>query len=606
MATKILTRDEVNKNHTWDLSTIYATEKEFEAEEKRALDLADKLLKDFKGKICDAKTANEALDILRDFEGCIERLSNYRWLAVSVDVTNAEKQKQNGAFLNKFAKIFSELSFIDSELSKLPEEVINEAIAGSEENALYLKDLLRAKPHRLGEETEKVLSAFAPVFEAPEAIHMQIKMGDLDYENFTVDGKEHPLSFVMYENEYEIMQDTKVRRKAFELFAKNLRKYSNTMAANYDTQVKQEKIMATVRGHKSVFDYLLFDQKVDREMYNRQIDVIMKELAGPMRKYAKLLQKKHNLDKMTFPDLKMSLDYEFEPAVSVEESRKYIEEALSIYGDDYSNMLKRAFDERWIDFVQNKGKASGAFCASPYGAHPFVLISWSNRMQEVFVLAHELGHGGHFYLAQKNQNVFNSRPSLYFVESPSTMNELIMADYLMKQKPDDLRFRRWVLTSMITNTYFHNFVTHLLEGHFQREVYKIIDEGGSVQAEDLNRLKQATLEEFWGDAVEITKGADLTWMRQPHYYGGLYSYTYSASLTLGTVMARRIQKEGQSAIEDWKKVLKAGGTKTPVELAAMAGVDITTDKPLKETIAYISSIIDEIVELTEKIDGIKL
>ncbi len=181
-----------------------------------------------------------------------------------------------------------------------------------------------------------------------------------------------------------------------------------------------------------------------------------------------------------------------------------------------------------------------------------------------------------------------------------------MANYLMKQKPDDLRFRRWVLSSMITNTYYHNFVTHLLEAHYQREVYKIIDQGGSVQADDLNRLKRATLQQFWGDAVDITEGAELTWMRQGHYYSGLYSYTYSASLTVATAMAKRIEKEGQTAIDDWKKVLCAGGTKTPVELAAMAGVDITTDKPLKETIAYIGSIIDEIADLTEKIDGIKI
>jgi oligoendopeptidase F len=145
-----------------------------------------------------------------------------------------------------------------------------------------------------------------------------------------------------------------------------------------------------------------------------------------------------------------------------------------------------------------------------------------------------------------------------------------------------------------------------LEAAYQREVYKIIDEGGSVQASKLNEIKRGVLESFWGDAVKINDGAELTWMRQPHYYMGLYPYTYSAGLTVATEVSKRILKEGQPAIDDWREVLKAGGTKTPVELAQMAGVDITTEKPLLNTIAHIGSIIDEIIQLTEELEGITL
>src|SRR5699024_529264 len=151
-------------------------------------------------------------------------------------------------------------------------------------------------------------------------------------------------------------------------------------------------------------------------------------------------------------------------------------------------------------------------------------------------------------------------------------------------------------------TYYHNFVTHLLEAAYQREVYKIIDSGGSVQAPLLNKIKREILEEFWGDAVEINEGAELTWMRQPHYYMGLYSYTYSAGLTIATEVSKRVLTEEQKTLDDWKEVLKAGGTKTPVELAKMAGVDITTDKPLLNTIEHIGNIIDEIIQLTGELN----
>ena len=154
---------------------------------------------------------------------------------------------------------------------------------------------------------------------------------------------------------------------------------------------------------------------------------------------------------------------------------------------------------------------------------------------------------------------------------------------------------------MVSNTYYHNFVTHLLEAAYQREVYQIVDAGGGVQAETLDRLMRETLEKFWGDAVELTEGAELTWMRQPHYYMGLYSYTYSAGLTVATQVCRRIETEGRTAVEDWKRVLTAGGTRTPLELARMAGVDISTDGPLLETIEIIGGYIDEICRLTEEL-----
>ena len=154
---------------------------------------------------------------------------------------------------------------------------------------------------------------------------------------------------------------------------------------------------------------------------------------------------------------------------------------------------------------------------------------------------------------------------------------------------------------MVGNTYYHNFVTHLLEAAYQREVYRIVDAGGGVQAETLNRIMKETLEKFWGDAVELTEGAELTWMRQPHYYMGLYSYTYSAGLTVATQVSKRIESEGQPAVEDWKKVLRAGSTGTPLELAQMAGVDISTDRPLLDTIETIGGMIDEICTLTEEL-----
>ena len=394
-----------------------------------------------------------------------------------------------------------------------------------------------------------------------------------------------------------------MRRAAFAAFSEKIRQYENVTGAIYNTQVSQEKAEATLRGYDSVFDYLLFGQKVTREMYDRQIDLITEKLAPHMRKYARLIKAKHGLDEMTFADLKLSVDPDYDPRVTIEESRDYVMKGLAALGEDYVAMVDQAYRERWFDFAKNQGKSTGGFCASPYGRNSFILLTWNGRMADVFTIAHELGHAGHFQTCNSTQSLFDTDVSGYMVEAPSTMNELIMANYL-KKTSDDKRFRRWVLASMVGHTYYHNFVTHLREAWYQREVYKIIDEGGSVNAETLSGIFKKNLEIFWGDDVKLIPGAELTWMRQPHYYMGLYSYTYSAGLTVATQAALRIEKEGQPAVDDWKKLLALGGTLDPAGLAKTAGIDITTDKPLLDTIEYIGSMIDEICEITEELDGI--
>lgn len=597
----LLERKDVDEKLTWDLSAIFKTEEEFEQAVREAQKLTEEIELKFKGKLNTAKEINNCLDMLRKVQQLVTLTGSYSYLAVAVDQTNVKNQERQMKLSNISSGMSSRLSFVESEIIEADEEVIKEAIKESKGNTGYLKEIMREKPHALHPEVEKAISALSSTLGAPYQIYNRAKLADMDFGTFTVDGKEYPLSFGLFEDEWEYEHDTKIRRAAFEAFSKKLREYQHTIAAAYQTQVQKEKTFASLRGFDSVIDSLLFSQKVTRELYDRQIDLIMEHLAPHMRKFARLLQKIHGIEEMTFADLKLDVDPNFEPEITVEESKKYIEGALSVLGDDYLEVVKRAYDERWIDFVQNKGKSTGAFCSSPYGTHPFILISWTKRMREVFVLAHELGHAGHFYLAQKNQNIFDTRPSTYFVESPSTMNEMLMANYLMKTM-DEPRMKRWVLASQISRTYYHNFVTHLLEAHYQREVYRIIDAGGSVQATTLNRLKKETLEKFWGDTVKINDGAELTWMRQPHYYMGLYPYTYSAGLTIATEVSKRILTEGQKALDDWKEVLKAGGTKTPVELAQMAGVDITTDKPLLNTIEHIGNIIDEIISLTEEIE----
>ncbi len=598
----MIKRNEVNVEETWDLSHLFATEQLFEEAIHAAVKDANEIEQHFKNNITDAKKVALVLTAYQNLNEKLIPIGTYASLAYSVDQTDDTSQMRSAKVGQVFAKINAQLSFITSELLQLDEATLVEAKNLSPQFAHYIEKLIRKKPFQLHPEAEKALAAFGTTFDAPYELYNTTKLVDIQFENFEVNGQSYPLSYNSFEGDWELESDTAIRRAAFEAFSKKLRQYQHTTAKTYDTHLKIEKTDADLRGYQSIFDALLFNQEVDKRLYDRQIDLITTELAPHMRRYAKLLQRVHGLEKMTFADLKISLDPTYEPKISIKESREYMKKGLAVMGEDYQNMLDRAFDERWIDFAQNNGKSTGAFCSSPYGYHPYILISWTARMNEVFVLAHELGHAGHFYLANAEQNVFNARPSLYFIEAPSTMNEMLMANYLLENS-NDARFKRWVISTIVARTYYHNFVTHLLEAAYQRKVYEIIDEGGSVNASILNNLKRTVIEDFWGDAVEITDGAELTWMRQPHYYMGLYPYTYSAGLTIATQVSQRILKEGDTAVQDWIDVLKAGGTKTPAELAKMAGVDSTTEQPLCDTIAFIGSLIDQLEQLTEEIDS---
>ena len=598
-------RKDAPPDQIWDLSLIYKTEELMWEELERTRTEVDRFVSTYAGSLTTAERMICCLEEQASILEAISRFQAYAGLAMEADYTDNRLREREAKVSDAATRMIKDLAFVDNEILLAPENELDRAVREAKGCRVYLQDLKARKAHMLSPETEKTLKALSRTMDVPYTIYNTAKLADMDFGSFTVDGKEYPLGYSLYEDDYELEANTGVRRAAFRAFYDTLKKYENTTAAAYNACVSQEKTMSELRGYRNVFDSLLFDQKVTRDMYDRQIDVITERLAPHMRRYARLLGKKHCLDRMTFADLKVALDPEYDPKVTIGEAHQYVRDALSILGQDYTDMVDRAFRERWIDFARNEGKCTGGFCAGLYRQNSFILLNWNDRMSDVFTVAHELGHAGQSMYSDMAQSFYDMDPSIYLVEAPSTMNELLLAHHLTGLR-EDLRFRRWVLSSLVSNTYYHNFVTHLREAWYQREVYRIIDEGGSVNAEILSGLFRKNLELFWGEDVEIPEGAELTWMRQPHYYMGLYPYTYSAGLTVATQAMLRIRQDGEPAVKDWKAFLSAGGSVEPKTMSQIAGVDISTDGPLNATIDYIGSLINEICCLTEEIDGIRL
>lgn len=593
-------RKEVPLEETWDISGLFTSDDEFYQTLTETIRSAKAFNAQYVNQLNDVQIIEQALDDYSEILIQLDRMANYAELRLSVDTANEQSQTLSAKLSTSYGKIASELSFVVSEIVSLSESDLDELINISK-YPHFLTKVKSKKAYELSPEVEKVLARLSPTFDSAYELYGTTKMLDINFESFKHNNQLYPLDYATFENEYEDNPDSTFRKISFKYFSDALRKYQHTTAATYNMQVQQEKIEADLRGYDSVIDYLLQDQEVTRDMFNRQIDVIMSDLAPIMQKYAKLIKRVHGLEVMGFEDLKVSIDPDYEPEISIEESKQYIYGALEVLGEDYLKMVESAYDDRWIDFAQNKGKDTGAYCASPYASHSYIFISWTGKMTETFVLAHELGHAGHFTLAQNHQNYLESEASMYFVEAPSTMNEMLMSNYLFKNS-DNSKFKRWVIGSIVSRTYYHNMVTHLLEAAYQREVYNKVDNGESLTAPVLNQIMLDVYGQFFGDSVKLTEGTELTWMRQPHYYMGLYSYTYSAGLTIGTVMSQRIQNEGQPAVDAWLETLKAGGSKSPVALADIANIDIRTDAPLKSTIGYIGSLVDELEKLTDEIE----
>lgn len=598
MTQRLPLRQELPVEETWQLELLFDSQETYEeALGKFKLQLTQ-FVETYNGKLAEEEVLLASLKDYGDLYQQLYHLSAYASLAYETDKLNETFEVNMSQMEDLYEWQAKQLTFYKHQLVELDSAVL-EAVSNSEVGAeykAYLEDLLRKKETFLSQEVEEVLSGLDNSIFNQYRQYLTMKLQDMTFDNFEVEGKTYANSFNGFEGDYEVHPNSEVRKKAWASFHDGLRRFENSAAVNYINYVQTQKKMASLRGFDTTIDYLLFDQKVSNEAYNRQIDIIMSEFAPVMRRYARMLAQEHGVEKVSLADIKMSFSAAEAATISIADSRKMIEEALSVLGEEYSDIVKTAFEERWIDYPMNQTKSTGGFCSTIYNGPSYILLNWTGLMSEVLVLAHELGHAGHFQLTNRNQNILTPEASLYFIEAPSTANEVIMCQYLLNQ-PISNEQKRILIGEFISRTYFHNMVTHLLEADFQRKVYLAIEKGDVLNASRLNAFFKETLQTFWGEDVEINDGAELTWMRQPHYFIGLYSYTYSAGLTIGTQIGQRIANREEAAIESWLEVLRAGGTLNPIELAAKAGVSMKDGEALRTAISFVDGLLDQMEAL---------
>lgn len=590
-------RSEFPENELWDLTALYKDRQDFLLAIEKALQDIDLFKRNYEGRLTSVDDFTQALIEIEHIYIQMSHIGTYAFMPQTTDFSDESFAQIAQAGDDFMTKASVALSFFDTALANADLDVLDTL----EKNPYFSAAIRMAKiqkEHLLSPDVEKALANLREVINAPYDIYTKMRAGDFDMEDFEVDGKTYKNSFVSYENFYQNHENAEIRDKAFRSFSKGLRKHQNTAAAAYLAKVKSEKLLADMKGYASVFDYLLAEQEVDRSLFDRQIDLIMTEFGPVAQKFLKHVAQVNGLEKMTFADWKLDIDNDLNPEVSIDGAYDLVMKSLAPLGQEYTKEIERYQTERWVDFAANANKDSGGYAADPYKVHPYVLMSWTGRMSDVYTLIHEIGHSGQFIFSDNHQSYFNTHMSTYYVEAPSTFNELMLSDYLEHQF-DDPRQKRFALAHRLTDTYFHNFITHLLEAAFQRKVYTLIEEGGTFGADQLNAMMKEVLTDFWGDAVDIDDDAALTWMRQAHYYMGLYSYTYSAGLVMSTAGYLNL-KHNPNGAKEWLDFLKSGGSRTPLDTAMLIGADIATEKPLRATIQFLSDTVDQIISYTEE------
>ncbi len=592
-----LARADVPVEQTWNLDDLFASPALWEAE-VLALESACDDLQPYRGRLGDgAGTLQACLDAMEMLQQRLMRAVTFAHLRNAQDGTDPQHQAALARALALGSRLDAGIAFVDAEILALPAGTVERFLAQPGSNLaghrVYLQDLLDTRPHRLGADTEQALAALGEVLDAPWMIYHRAKASDLQFPPFTdAQGNTLANSVNLYEWTYETHPDPQLRRAAWQSFSAGLQGHQHTWAATLATEIHKNVVLARLRKHPTTEAYLLQTHKVPPSLYTHVLQTLQAEVAPHMRRYARLRRRVLGLDKLLYCDIKAPLDPDYEARITYPDACRLILDSLACMGPDYVQLVRNMLDRPWVDRADNIGKSSGAFCASPYGVHPYVLMTWADSMRNVFVLTHELGHGAHFSLAMQHQGYFNRRPAMPFVEAPSTMHEMLLARHILARGGDP-RMRRSVIMQVL-GTYHHNFVTHLLEAELQHRLYAQAEAGQAVTAQGLNQCKGQILAGFWGDTLEIDDGARLTWMRQPHYYMGLYPYTYSVGLVAATAMAGQVAVEGTPAVQRWLQVLKAGGTRKPLALLQMAGIDLSTPAPILAAVAHVGALVDEL------------
>lgn len=595
---QLKSRDQIDPKYTWNIQDIYATDSDWENDYNWVSDNL-KNYKKYEGQL--SKSATILLEYIKfDDEISMKfgKLYLYAMLKKDLDLANSVNLSRYDK-ISQLSSICSAAgSFARPEILTIPREKLEKFLASSKDLQLYkhqIDNLFRTKEHTLPKEQEEILAFSGEISQIPSNVYGIFK--DAEMPKPTIkdpDGNDIQLSAGRYMAAmYSTNRD--YRERAYKAHINSYKAFSNTFSALLTGSTKTHIFYAKTRKFPSALACALDANNIPVSVYENLITSVNANLE-PLHRWARLRKKALNLTELHPYDAYVTLFPGSQKEYGYDSSILTIKTALQPLGTDYINNLTKAFDNRWIDVFETKGKRSGAYSSgTTFGVHPYVLLNWNDQLNDVFTLAHEMGHNMHSYYTGANQPFPYADYSIFVAEVASTCNEALLLDYLIanaKTKEEKLALLEHYITNITTT-----FYRQTMFAEFEKVIHEKTEQGEALSAETLSSIFKDIVQKYWGPDMVVDDEEAYTWSRIPHFYYNFYVYQYATSFAASQVLLEKIKTEKQPAIDRYLTFLKAGNSEYPIDVLKKAGVDMTSPEPVLNTIKRMNELMDEMEKL---------
>lgn len=596
MSTKVLKRSEIPVELTWDLSSIFASDAEWEATfEKVTASLHD--VASLRGTLATSvESLYHAIKVQENIGYDLGFLYVYAHLCFDTDTTNSHYQGYFSKIQSLYANFMAAFSFFKTELLAADEAIIR-CFLEDESLKIYTHDfnqLFANRAYILSDKEETLLAQASEVFGAPSSIFGMLNNADIKFRDVTNEhGEKVPLShgrYVLYlEN-----KNRDVRKDAFMAMYETFKGLKNTLATTLSTAIKVHNFNAKVRGYNSARHAALSSNHIPESVYDALIEAVNHKLEY-LHQYVDLRKKALKQDEVAMYDMYTPLVDSVETKFTYDFAKDIILKALSILGEEYTQVLHMAFNERWIDVLENEGKRSGAYSSGTYGTNPYILMNWQDNIDNVFTLAHELGHSVHSYFTRKTQPMVYGDYSIFLAEVASTTNEILLTDYMLAHFDDP------TLKSYLINHYLDGFKGTVFRqtqfAEFEHAIHQADQQQQPLTQEFLTQTYFALNKKYYGDAMTYDEEIGFEWSRIPHFYYNYYVFQYATGFSAASALAARILSNPQDNVPPYITYLKAGSSDFPIEVLKKAGVDMTTNQATQEAIEVFKQRLEQLAAL---------
>ena len=595
-------RDEIEEKYKWDVSHIYKTnsewEKDFEWVENQISGYGN-----FQGTL--ANSPDDLLNCLKfnDEVGIkLDRLSLYAMLLKDGDMKNQKSQAMYDRIQSLYAKVSSVSSFINPEILEINEEKLWLMLSSNSELKVYshyVDNLIRVKSHTLSKEEEKILALAEDITSTPYDAYSIFTNADIKFP-IIIDDSDSEVE-VSHARFYSAMhsKDREYRQRAFFNHLQPYKHYINTFTTLFNGNLKSKIFIAKARGYKSTREASLSRNNIPLSVYDNLIENTNRNLL-PLHRWTAIKKKMLGVTELNPYDVYASLfRSDEEKKYTFDEAAQLVNSALKPLGENYLSVLNTAFNNRWIDVYESTAKRSGAYSSgTTFGVHPYVLLNWTNLLNDVFTLAHEMGHNMHSFFTGQYQPYPYANYSIFLAEVASTFNESLLLEYLIKNSSSDRE--KLYLIEIYLNSITTTFYRQVMFAEFEKNVYEKLENGNALTPDVLQALYKEIYLKYWGPEMVIDVEEEYTWARIPHFYYNFYVFQYATGFSASEILSQKILEDGKEAVDKYLNFLKSGSSDYPINILKEAGVDMSSPEPILAVTKKMDALLDEMESLIIK------